>query len=161
MNRTNLFPREPIYFMQAAYQEALKALDEGEVPIGAVIEKNGSIIGRGYNRIEQLDDATAHAEIIAITAATSSLSTWRLDECTLYVTLEPCIMCLGALLHSRVGAIVFGAHDPRLGAIDTHRYKAELERSYGFFPEVTRGLLSDECSRVVSAFFMELRRKKP
>ena len=147
--------------MQAAYQEALKALDEGEVPIGAVIEKNGSIIGRGYNRIEQLGDATAHAEIIAITAAASSLSTWRLNDCTLYVTLEPCIMCVGALLHSRIGAIVFGAHDPRFGAIDTHCFQAELERSYGFFPEITRGLLATECSRVLSAFFRKVRVEKP
>jgi len=161
MNQMPPLSREPVYFMQAAYQEALKALDEGEVPIGAVIEKNGSIIGRGYNRIEQLGDATAHAEIIAITAAASSLSTWRLNDCTLYVTLEPCIMCLGALLHSRIGAIVFGAHDPRFGAIDTHRFQAELERSYGFFPEITRGLLATECSRVLSAFFRKVRVEKP
>jgi tRNA(adenine34) deaminase len=161
MNQMPPLSREPVYFMQAAYQEALKALDEGEVPIGAVIEKNGSIIGRGYNRIEQLGDATAHAEIIAITAAASSLSTWRLNDCTLYVTLEPCIMCLGALLHSRIGAIVFGAHDPRFGAIDTHCFQAELERSYGFFPEITRGLLATECSRVLSAFFRKVRVEKP
>ncbi len=159
MDLSELLVREPTYFMQAAYQEALKALDEGEVPIGAVIEKNGSIIGRGYNRIEQLGDATAHAEIIAITAAASSLSTWRLDGCTLYVTIEPCIMCLGALLHSRVGAIVFGAHDPRLGAIDTNSYRAGLERSYGFFPEVTRGVLAGESSKLLSSFFKELRMK--
>jgi len=161
MNQMPPLSREPVYFLQAAYQEALKALDEGEVPIGAVIEKNGSIIGRGYNRIEQLGDATAHAEIIAITAAASSLSTWRLNDCTLYVTLEPCIMCLGALLHSRIGAIVFGAHDPRFGAIDTHCFQAELERSYGFFPEITRGLLATECSRVLSAFFRKVRVEKP
>lgn len=161
MNQMPPLSREPVYFMQAAYQEALKALDEGEVPIGAVIEKNGSIIGRGYNRIEQLGDATAHAEIIAITAAASSLSTWRLNDCTLYVTLEPCIMCVGALLHSRIGAIVFGAHDPRFGAIDTHCFQAELERSYGFFPEITRGLLATECSRVLSAFFRKVRVEKP
>ena len=161
MNQMTPFSREPIYFMQAAYQEALKALDEGEVPIGAVIEKNGSIIGRGYNRIEQLGDATAHAEIIAITAAASSLSTWRLNECTLYVTLEPCIMCLGALLHSRISAIVFGAHDPRLGAVDTHCFQTELERSYGFFPEVTGGLLATECSQALIAFFSKVRGEKP
>ena len=152
--------REPLYFMQAAYQEALKALDEGEVPVGAVIEKNGSIIGRGYNRIEQLNDATAHAEIIAVTAAASSLETWRLDGCTLYVTLEPCIMCLGALLQSRIGRIVYGATDPRLGAIDNHKYRTELERSYGFFPETDRGLLAGESSSLLSSFFRQLRTKK-
>ena len=118
--------REPIYFMQAAYQEALKALDEGEVPVGAVIEKKGSIIGRGYNRIEQLADATAHAEIIAVTKPATGLATWRLEECTMYVTIEPCIMCLGALMQSRISAIAYGAQDPRLGAIDTRPYRPEL-----------------------------------
>ena len=151
--------REPIYFMQAAYQEALKALDDGEVPIGAVIEKNGSIIGRGYNRIEKLADATAHAEIIAITAAATSLASWRLDGCVLYVTLEPCIMCLGALMQSRMGAIVYAAADPRLGAIDTRPYRDRLELAYGFFPQVTSGLMARECGQLLSSFFKELRKK--
>jgi tRNA(adenine34) deaminase len=149
----------PEHFMQAAYEEALKALDEGEVPIGAVIVKNGSIIGRGYNRIEQLADATAHAEIIAMTAATSSLSTWRLDECTIYVTLEPCIMCLGALLQSRITAIAYGAADPRLGAIDTRSYRTPLGEAYGFFPEITSGIMAKECSLLLSSFFKNLRKK--
>jgi len=152
--------KEPLCFMQAAHQEALKALDEGEVPVGAVIEKKGSIIGRGYNRIEKLSDATAHAEIIALTAAAAGLSTWRLDGCTLYVTLEPCIMCLGALLQSRVGAIVYGARDARLGAIDTRSYRKELEQAYGFFPEVSSGLMAEESAHLLSAFFSELRKKK-
>ena len=148
-----------MYFMQAAYQEALKAFDEGEVPIGAVIEKNGSIIGRGYNRVEQLGDATAHAEIIAITAAASSCGGWRLDGCTIYATLEPCIMCLGALLQSRIDTIVYAAPDPRLGAVDTHSYRGELERSYGFFPQITSGLLAPESSQLLSSFFKRLRTK--
>lgn len=151
--------REPIFFMQAAYQEALKALDEGEVPVGAVIEKNGSIIGRGYNRIEQLVDATAHAEIIAVTAAAAGLATWRLGKCTIYVTIEPCIMCLGALMQSRVGAIVYGAKDPRLGAIDTSSYRTKLEQAYGFFPEITSGLMAKESGQLLGAFFKELRTK--
>lgn len=151
--------REPHYFMQAAYQEALKALDEGEVPVGAVIEKSGSIIGRGYNRIEQLTDATAHAEIIAVTAAAAGLATWRLEECTMYVTIEPCIMCVGALMQSRIGAIVYGAHDPRLGAIDTRSYRPELEQAYGFFPRITSGLMAQESAQLLSAFFKELRTK--
>jgi tRNA(adenine34) deaminase len=152
--------KEPLWFMQAAYQEALKALDEGEVPIGAVIEKNGSIIGRGYNRIEKLCDATAHAEIIAATAAAAGLSTWRLDECTLYVTLEPCIMCVGAILQSRIGAIVYGAKDPRLGAIDTRSYRKELEQAYGYFPEITAGVMSEESSHLLCSFFRKLRAEK-
>jgi tRNA(adenine34) deaminase len=152
--------KEPLHFMQAAHQEALKALDEGEVPVGAVIEKNSSIIGRGYNRIEKLCDATAHAEIIAVTAAAAGLSTWRLDGCTLYVTLEPCIMCLGALLQSRIGAIVYGAKDLRLGAIDTRSYREELEQAYGYFPEITAGLMSEESSHLLSSFFKKLRAEK-
>jgi tRNA(adenine34) deaminase len=146
--------------MEAAYQEALKALDEGEVPVGAVIVKNNAIIGRGYNLIEQLADATAHAEIIAMTAAANSLSTWRLDQCTIYVTLEPCIMCLGALMQSRMGAIVYGTKDPRLGAVDTRSFKTELEKAYGFFPSTGNGLLAQECSSLLSSFFKKLRASK-
>jgi len=153
-------PIRPMYFMQAAYQEAVRAFDEGEVPVGAVIEKNGSIIGRGYNRIEQLADATAHAEIIAMTAGAAALSTWRLEECTLYVTIEPCIMCLGALLQSRVCSIVYGAQDPRLGAIDTRSYRHELEEAYGFFPKITSGLMAQESLRLLRSFFKKLREKK-
>lgn len=151
--------REPLFFMQAAYQEALKAFDEGEVPVGAVIEKNGAIIGRGYNRIEQLSDATAHAEIIAITAAATSLATWRLDGCTLYVTIEPCIMCLGALLQSRIGGIFYGASDPRLGAIETRSYKDKLEQAYGFFPTIENGIMKEECGHLITSFFKSLRKK--
>jgi tRNA(adenine34) deaminase len=160
----NIHPRpietkKALYFMQAAHQEALKALDEGEVPVGAVIEKGGAIIGRGYNGIEKLRDATAHAEIIAITAAASSLSTWRLDGCTLYVTLEPCIMCIGAIMQSRLGAVVYGATDPRLGAVDTRSYRKELEQAYGFYPATTSGLMAEESSHLLRAFFSKLRKK--
>ncbi|MBN1129222.1 MAG: nucleoside deaminase [Chitinispirillaceae bacterium] len=152
-------PRTPAYFMQNAYQEALKALDEGEVPVGAVIEKNGTIIGRGYNRIEKLADATAHAEIIAITAAAASLATWRLDGCTIYVTLEPCIMCLGALLQSRINGIVYAASDPRLGAVTARNYRPPLEEAYGFFPDTSSGLMAQECTALLKSFFRELRKK--
>jgi tRNA(adenine34) deaminase len=152
--------REPLFFMQAAHQEALKALDEGEVPVGAVIEKGGAIIGRGYNRIEKLCDATAHAEIIAITAAASSLSSWRLDGCTIYVTLEPCIMCVGAILQSRLGAVVYGATDPRLGAVDTRSCRKELEQAYGFYPATTSGLMAEESSHLLRSFFSKLRKNK-
>jgi tRNA(adenine34) deaminase len=152
-------PRAPEYFMNAAYQEALKALDEGEVPIGAVIAKNNTIIGRGYNRIEQLADATAHAEIIAITAAAAGLATWRLDGCVIYVTLEPCIMCLGALLQSRISGIVFGATDPRLGAIATRDYRLQLEAAYGFFPNISSGLMAQESGELLRSFFRDLRKK--
>ncbi len=145
--------------MSAAYQEALKAFDEGEVPIGAVVEKDGTIIGRGYNRIESLKDATAHAEIIALTAASNRLSDWRLSGCTLYVTLEPCLMCLGAIVQSRIASIVYAAKDPRAGAVDSFFYRQEVERSYRYFPVVSSGLMEAESRELLSSFFRQLRLK--
>jgi tRNA(adenine34) deaminase len=143
--------------MNLAFQEAMKALDEGEVPVGAVVEKDGRIIGRGYNRVEKLFDATAHAEVVAVGAASAMLGTWRLSGCTLYVTLEPCIMCMGAILQARLEAIVYGASDPRLGAVDTFLYRNELERAYRYFPRITRGIMQDECGRLLTSFFKEER----
>jgi tRNA(adenine34) deaminase len=147
------------YFMNIAYQEALKAFDEGEVPVGAVIEKEGRIIGRGYNRVENCCDATAHAEILAIGAASSLVENWRLDGCTLYVTMEPCIMCLGALLHCRIGAVVYAAVDPRLGAVDTFYYRQEIERAYHYYPLITSGIMKDECASLLQSFFEAIRKK--
>jgi tRNA(adenine34) deaminase len=147
------------YYMHMAYQEALKAFDEGETPIGAVIIYKGSIIGRGYNRTESLKDATAHAEIIAMSAASNSLASWRLNECTMVVTLEPCLMCLGAMMQSRVEAIVYGAGDNRMGAIETFSYKDEIQRSYGRFPQTVGGVMADECRNLLQSFFKNLRKK--
>jgi tRNA(adenine34) deaminase len=151
---------DPQYFMNAAYQEALKAFDEGDVPVGAVIEKEGRIIGRGYNRIEKCTDASAHAEILAIGAASSINQSWRLSGCTLYVTLEPCLMCLGAILHSRIDAICYAANDPRFGAVDSFFYRQEIERSYHYYPKVTSGLMQKECSALLKSFFNTVRAKK-
>jgi tRNA(adenine34) deaminase len=150
---------DPEIFMNAAYQEALKAFDEGEVPVGAVIEHEGRIIGRGYNRIEKCSDASAHAEILAIGAASSHLQSWRLSGCTVYVTLEPCLMCLGALLQARIDSIVYGAADPRLGAVDTFFYRQEIERAYGYFPSITSGILRDQCANLLGSFFKTIRKK--
>ncbi len=150
---------DPSFFMNAAYQEALKAFDEGDVPVGAVIEKEGRIIGRGYNRVEKCFDSTAHAEILAIGAASSLIQNWRLDGCTLYVTMEPCLMCLGALLHSRIDAIVYATIDPRLGAIDTFFYRQEIERAYHYFPSISSGVMKDECASLLSSFFRTVREK--
>jgi tRNA(adenine34) deaminase len=147
------------YYMNLAYQEAVKALDEGEVPVGAIVEKDGKVIGRGYNRIENLFDATAHAEILAIGAASTHLKTWRLSGCTLYVTLEPCIMCLGAVLQSRMDAIVYAARDPRLGAVDAFFHRQELERAYRYFPRVASGVMKEECGQLLTSFFREKREK--
>jgi tRNA(adenine34) deaminase len=150
---------DTLRFMSAAYQEALKALDESEVPVGAVIVRNGTIIGRGYNRVEHLQDPTAHAEIIAISAASSGSNSWRLNDCTIYVTLEPCLMCLGALVLARIERIVYGASDPRAGAVDTFLHRQEIERAYHYFPQVTSGILSEDCSSLLSSFFKRLRKK--
>jgi tRNA(adenine34) deaminase len=151
------FTQDHAYFMSAAYREAGAAFDEGEVPVGAVVEQGGRIIGRGHNRVEALGDATAHAEIIAITAASNHVGDWRLNGCTLYVTLEPCMMCLGAILQSRVSAIVYGARDGRLGGIDSFNYKDEAERSYRNFPAVTSGIMEEESRELLKAFFKKLR----
>jgi tRNA(adenine34) deaminase len=147
------------FYMNLAYQEAIKAYDDEEVPVGAVIVKDETIIGRGYNRIEALNDATAHAEIIAISAATSALTTWRLNNCTLYVTLEPCLMCLGAILQSRISTVVYGAKDNRLGAIETYRYKENAERAYSRFPTIVGNILENECSTLLQSFFQKIRKK--
>jgi len=146
------------YFMSAAYREAEAAFDEGEVPVGAVVELGGRIIGRGHNRVEALGDATAHAEIIAVTAASNYVGDWRLNGCTLYVTLEPCLMCLGAILHSRVSAIVYGAKDSRLGGVDSFNYKDEALRSYRNFPTVVSGIMEEESRELLRAFFRKLRK---
>lgn len=145
--------------MEMAYQEALRARDEGEVPVGAVIVRDRQIIGRGYNRVEALGDATAHAEIIAISAASGDTSSWRLGGCTLYVTLEPCLMCLGAIMHARIDAIVFGATDPRYGAVVSHTCRQQIEDAYRWFPAVTPDVLSGDCSQLLKQFFSELRKK--
>ena len=102
--------------MFAALQEAEKALDDLEVPVGAVVVKDNKIIGRGYNQIEKLKDATAHAEMIALTAAANHISNWRLNKCSIYVSLEPCIMCTGAMLAARIEELYFAAFDPKFGA---------------------------------------------
>jgi tRNA(adenine34) deaminase len=138
-------------YMTEALREAYIALDEGEIPIGAVVVCKGRIIGKGHNMTERLHDPTAHAEMIAITAATEALGGKYLSDCTLYVTVEPCPMCAGALNWAQVGRIVYGAIDPRRG------YSL-------FFPslphprtEVTAGVLDDECTALMQDFFRSKR----
>jgi tRNA(adenine34) deaminase len=147
------------FYMEKACQEALKAADEGEVPIGAVIVKDGAVIGRGFNKMESLCDATAHAEIIALSAASTAMETWRLNGCTLYVTLEPCLMCLGAILQSRIDAIVYGAYDTRLGAIDTFSHREQAQAAYGRFPHIEGGIMARESLDLIRSFFENLRKK--
>lgn len=146
-------------FMKAAFREAEKALGNEEVPIGAVIVHDGLIIGKGYNQIELLQDATAHAEIVAIGAASESRKTWRLNDCTLYVTLEPCMMCLGAILQSRIERIVYAASDNRFGAIESSVYRETAELAYRRWPEIVGGVMQEESRAMIQHFFKGIREK--
>lgn len=143
-------------WMQVALNEAQAAAAAGEVPVGAIVVHQGRIIGRGRNACEQLQDATAHAEMIAITAASGALETWRLEDCTLYVTLEPCPMCLGACLNARVPRVIFGALEPKCGACGSV-VDLRSPPGYNHRIEVTGGVLAGECSQVLKDFFRALR----
>lgn len=142
------------HYMKLALEEARLALEEGEVPIGAVVVTNDRIVGRGHNLVETLNDVTAHAEMIAITAAAESLGGKYLNECTLYVTVEPCSMCAGALGWAQVGRVVFGASDPKRG----FRTVYGCERG-PLHPRtsLTGGVLENECSALMTDFFKTLR----
>lgn len=140
------------YFMQEALKEARKAGERGEVPIGAVVVCNNQIISRAYNLTETLNDPTAHAEMQAITAATNHLGGKYLDQCTIYVTIEPCIMCAGALSWAQIGKIVFGANDPKRGY---HLVKGDILHPKTI---VKSGVLKEECGKMVSAFFKKKRK---
>ncbi len=143
-------------FMKIAYKEALIAMNKGEVPVGAVIVKNDKIIGKGHNMVETLKDATAHAEIIAITAASRYMNNWRLDGSTLYVTLEPCIMCAGAIILSRISRVVYGTKDEVLGAFGS------VLNIMNFNPKrklaIIGGVMEKESADLLRQFFKERRR---
>ena len=144
--------------MALALTEARLALEKDEVPVGAVAVHEGRVIARAHNLRETLRDPTAHAEMVAITQAAEALETWRLDDVTLYVTLEPCPMCAGAVLQARVSRIVFGAHDPKAGACGS---RIDLIRGSGmpFTVEVTSGIRADDCAGILREFFLERRSK--
>lgn len=147
------------YFMKEAICEALKAYELREIPIGAVIVKNGKIVGRGYNQKETLKDATLHAEIIAIKDACKNLGGWRLPGCTMYVTLEPCAMCAGALVNARVERLVIGASDYKTGACGSILNIVQMQ-NLNHQVTVDFGILENECSNMVKKFFFELRKNK-
>jgi tRNA(adenine34) deaminase len=151
-----MFSEEVYKYMFAALQEAEKALEDNEVPVGAVVVKDNKIIGRGYNQVERLKDATAHAEMIALTAASSFVGNWRLNDCEIYVTLEPCIMCTGALLASRVKRLYFSAFDPKFGACGSIYNLAE-QGLYNHRIEVVSGVYSEESRNLMTQFFNKLR----
>ena len=146
-------------FMRLALAEAERAAAAGEVPIGAVIVHDGRVIGRGRNACERLNDATAHAELVAITAAGSALGDWRLEDCTLYVTLEPCPMCLGACLNARVKRVVYGAREPKSGACGSVVDLA-APPGYNHAVAVTGGVLADLAGGLMRGFFRDLREKR-
>ena len=145
-----------IFYMKKAINEAKKALKYDEVPVGAVIVKDGKIIGRGYNKREILNLSTAHAEINAINKACKKTGAWRLSGCTLYVTLEPCPMCGGAVINSRIDRVVFGAFEPKSGSFGTAVDLSKV-KNYNHHPEITGGVLENECASLLSDFFKKLR----
>ena len=145
------------HYMRQALAEARQALLEEEVPIGAVIVRGEQVIAAAHNQREQLKDPTAHAEMIAITQAAAAVGGWRLEECTLYVTLEPCIMCSGAILQSRIPLVVFGATDPKAGAVDSLFHLLNDPR-LNHRCQVIPGVLAPECGEILTKFFQAQRR---
>src|SRR5499426_3773643 len=143
--------------MRAALREARAAATADEVPVGCVIVHDGAVIGRGHNQVEGLQDATAHAEVIAIGAASNALGSWRLSDCTLYVTLEPCAMCAGAIVLARLGRLVYGATDPKAGACGSV-LDVIGERRLNHRVPVTHGVLSGECGELLREFFRKKRK---
>ena len=142
-------------FMKTALDYAQKAFDLGEVPVGAVIVKNGEIIGTGYNMRETKQNALSHAEIEAINNACKTLGTWRLDGCEMYVTLEPCPMCTGAIINARIKTVIFGAFDSKMGSMDSVINLCDYP--FNHKPEIYAGICEDECKEILQKFFQNLR----
>lgn len=146
-------------YMLYAIGEAQRALEQGEVPIGCVIVHDGQLIGKAHNQRETLQDPTAHAEIIAITQAAAHLKSWRLENTRLYVTLEPCPMCAGAIILARIPEVYFGACDPKAGVCGTLMNLLEDQR-FNHNPTVTPGLLAEECGGMLTSFFQDIREQQ-
>jgi tRNA(adenine34) deaminase len=142
-----------VHFMQMALKEAQKAFDAGEVPVGAIVVQNDKIIARGFNQVEQLNDPTAHAEIIALTSAFNFLGSKYLPEASIYITVEPCLMCAGALYWSKIGRVIFGASDEKNG------YSRCCGSNTPFHPKtaLVKGILTDDCSQLMKDFFRDRR----
>ena len=145
--------------MRAALDEAIIAEGLAEVPIGAVVVLDGQIVGRGHNLRETSNDPTTHAEIIAIKQASKLLDSWRLLDCTLYVTLEPCVMCMGAIILARIPTLVYGCRDPKAGAVGSI-YNFATDERFNHQVQVQEGVLQQECSAQLSSFFRQLRQQK-
>lgn len=152
-------PFDDEHYMREALRQARKAASQDEVPIGAVIVHQGSIIGRAWNQVETLKDATAHAEMLALTQAESALGDWRLTDCDLYVTKEPCPMCAGAIVHCRVRRVIFGCPDPKGGGAGGF-WNLLQAPNLNHRCEITQGVLQDECVHVLKSFFAEARKRR-
>lgn len=148
-----------VSYMRLALSEANQAAARREVPVGAVVVYENEIIGRSYNRREELRSALAHAELLAIEQASRRLGRWRLSDCQLYVTLEPCVMCVGAIVQARIGRLVFGCLDPKGGAVESLYQLCDDSRLNHRVP-VAGGMLAEECSAILESFFSRLREQK-
>ena len=146
-------------YMKLALKQAMKAQEKDEVPIGCVIVKDDKVIARGYNLRQTKQQSYAHAEMIAIQKACKKLGTWRLEDCDLYVTLEPCPMCAGAILQSRIKRVIYGAKDPKGGCVDSCMKMYET-KGFNHYPEVLSGILEEECSSILTNFFIMKREMK-
>ena len=151
-----LEPSSDEYFMREALRMAQKAYDANEVPVGAVVVREGKIIARAYNQVELLKDATAHAEMLALTQAEAAVGDWRLIDCDLYVTKEPCAMCAGALVHTRVRRVIFGCADPSAGAAGSVMNLLQMP-GFNHQCEIASGVLQDECATILQDFFRNRR----
>ncbi len=147
------------HYMGEALREARKAMTKEEVPVGAVVVCEGRVIGRAYNQVEMLKDATAHAEMLALTQAQAAMENWRLNECTLYVTKEPCPMCAGAIIHTRVGRVVFGVSDTKVGALGG-AFDLQSVKGLNHHFLVTKGVKEEESLELLQSFFQARRNGK-
>src|SRR5476649_1701362 len=147
------------YFMGEALRQAAKAYEAAEVPVGAVVVRGGRIIARAFNQVEELKDATAHAEMLALTQAENAVGDWRLTDCTLYVTKEPCPMCAGAIVHTRIARVVFGASDLKGGAAGGAMNLLQFP-TLNHRCEITSGVLPEECRALLREFFAAQRNSK-
>ncbi len=147
------------YYMELAYREAEKAFDAGEIPVGAIVVYQDTIIGKGYNQREMLKDPTAHAEMLAISSAAEYLESWRLENCTLYVTLEPCPMCAGAILNARIPRVVFGAYDSETGMCGSIDNLCD-HNLMNHKTTVTGGIMEEKCEIILKSFFSKIRKQK-
>lgn len=144
------------YFMREALRQAQKACDAGEVPVGAIVTRAGRIIARAHNQVELLKDATAHAEMLALTQAEAAVGDWRLTDCDLYVTKEPCAMCAGAIVHTRIRRVIFGCADSGAGAAGSVLNLLQMP-AFNHRCEIASGVLRDECASLLQDFFRQRR----